>query len=185
MREHLHHDDRYGDDLRYEPQAWTAPRTWVTSEIVTATIMNTHVRDNLLAINSTPKVLVAHNGGIPQSGAGTWHTVTWDVEVYDTDGMYSAGSNDRITIQTAGVYWLYGRYKQDATDAAIAVRLLANGSTALDTHFYEYTHSHANAHVGVAWSLAAGHYIQLQGLSHSGVGNSDIYTIMGAVRLSD
>lgn len=27
--------------------AWTAPRTWVTSETVTSTIMNTHVRDNL------------------------------------------------------------------------------------------------------------------------------------------
>lgn len=27
--------------------AWTTPRTWVTDELVTATIMNTHVRDNL------------------------------------------------------------------------------------------------------------------------------------------
>jgi len=27
--------------------AWTAPRTWVTSEVVTAAVMNTHVRDNL------------------------------------------------------------------------------------------------------------------------------------------
>jgi len=28
--------------------AWTAPRTWTTGELVTAAIMNTHVRDNLL-----------------------------------------------------------------------------------------------------------------------------------------
>lgn len=28
--------------------AWTAPRTWVTSEVVSAAVMNTHVRDNLL-----------------------------------------------------------------------------------------------------------------------------------------
>jgi len=27
--------------------AWTTPRTWVTSELVTASVMNTHVRDNL------------------------------------------------------------------------------------------------------------------------------------------
>lgn len=27
--------------------AWTAPRTWTTSELVTAAFMNTHVRDNL------------------------------------------------------------------------------------------------------------------------------------------
>lgn len=29
---------------------WTAPRTWVTGEVVTSTIMNTHIRDNLIAI---------------------------------------------------------------------------------------------------------------------------------------
>ena len=27
--------------------AWTAPRTWVTGEVVTAALMNTHVRDHL------------------------------------------------------------------------------------------------------------------------------------------
>ena len=31
--------------------AWTAPRTWVVAEIVTASVMNTHVRDNLLALS--------------------------------------------------------------------------------------------------------------------------------------
>lgn len=30
---------------------WTDPRTWVTDELVTAAIMNTHVRDNLNALN--------------------------------------------------------------------------------------------------------------------------------------
>lgn len=28
--------------------AWTSPRTWTTGELVTASMMNTHVRDNLL-----------------------------------------------------------------------------------------------------------------------------------------
>lgn len=32
--------------------AWTTPRTWVTNELVTASIMNTHVRDNLNALFS-------------------------------------------------------------------------------------------------------------------------------------
>jgi hypothetical protein len=30
--------------------AWTNPRTWTDSELVTAAIMNTHVRDNLAAL---------------------------------------------------------------------------------------------------------------------------------------
>lgn len=34
--------------------AWTTPRTWVTGELVTATIMNTHIRDNLNALKAPP-----------------------------------------------------------------------------------------------------------------------------------
>ena len=30
--------------------AWTAPRSWVADEVVTADVMNAHVRDNLKAI---------------------------------------------------------------------------------------------------------------------------------------
>lgn len=32
--------------------AWTAPRTWVTGELVTAAIQNTHIRDNQLEIQA-------------------------------------------------------------------------------------------------------------------------------------
>lgn len=31
--------------------AWTAPRTWTDGELVTASIMNTHIRDNELALD--------------------------------------------------------------------------------------------------------------------------------------
>lgn len=40
--------------------AWTAPRTWVAGEIVTAAIMNTHVRDNL----SLLKTSIADDGRV-------------------------------------------------------------------------------------------------------------------------
>jgi len=33
--------------------AWTAPRTWVAGEVVTASVMNTHINDNLDAIHTT------------------------------------------------------------------------------------------------------------------------------------
>lgn len=33
--------------------AWTSPRTWVAGEVVTAALLNTHLRDNLLELNST------------------------------------------------------------------------------------------------------------------------------------
>lgn len=40
--------------------AWTTPRTWVTSELVTAALMNTHLRDNLnFLTTNTPNLAVA------------------------------------------------------------------------------------------------------------------------------
>lgn len=41
--------------------SWTSPRTWTTSELVTAAIMNTHIRDNL---NETTPALVTTAGDI-------------------------------------------------------------------------------------------------------------------------
>ena len=63
--------------------AWTSPRTWVASEVVTAAIMNTHVRDNLKAIGDawtayTPTFtnLTVGNGTLSASyvQAGKWVT---------------------------------------------------------------------------------------------------------------
>ena len=34
--------------------AWTSPRTWVAGELVTAALMNAHVRDNLIALKDPP-----------------------------------------------------------------------------------------------------------------------------------
>ncbi len=33
---------------------WTTPRTWVTNELVTADVLNEHVRDNLNALKAPP-----------------------------------------------------------------------------------------------------------------------------------
>ncbi len=47
--------------LGLDHQSWTSPRTWVTGELVTASIMNTHIRDNL---NETSPALVTTEGDI-------------------------------------------------------------------------------------------------------------------------
>lgn len=45
--------------------AWTSPRTWSTNELVTAALLNTHLRDNLLAVFPAGEswTAVAHAGG--------------------------------------------------------------------------------------------------------------------------
>jgi hypothetical protein len=44
--------------------AWTAPRTWVNTELVYDTIMNTHVRDNLAYLKASP----TFDGNVTVSG---------------------------------------------------------------------------------------------------------------------
>lgn len=46
--------------------AWTAPRTWVTGETVTAALMNAHIRDNFL---ETGAATVTTAGDIPYADA--------------------------------------------------------------------------------------------------------------------
>mgnify|MGYP003139871490 CR=1 FL=1 len=46
--------------------AWTSPRTWVTGEIVTAALMNTHVRDNF---NVTAPAVLSAQGDLLYSTA--------------------------------------------------------------------------------------------------------------------
>lgn len=41
--------------------AWTSPRTWVSGEVLTAALLNTHVRDNLLELNSTTSTWTAYS----------------------------------------------------------------------------------------------------------------------------
>lgn len=80
--------------------AWTAPRTWVTSEVVTSSIMNTHVRDNFLYL------------GGPDSRGSSLPGSPVDGQVYD----YLVDSN-------WGIIWRF-RYRQQTTPTS------RNGTTA-------------------------------------------------------
>lgn len=56
------------------PISWTAPRTWGTGEIVTAALLNTHIRDQFNAIGNpwtlyTP--VLTTSGTAPSLGNGT------------------------------------------------------------------------------------------------------------------
>lgn len=65
--------------------AWTAPRTWVSGETITATILNTHIRDNLNAIGAawttyTPTLTgftVSSTSRARYVQAGKWITVQY------------------------------------------------------------------------------------------------------------
>ena len=43
--------------------AWTTPRTWTTGELVTAALLNSHLRDNLNVVNPTETTITFDGGG--------------------------------------------------------------------------------------------------------------------------
>jgi hypothetical protein len=77
---------------------WTDPRTWVTDEVVTAGIMNTHVRDNLLAL---PHLFHAENTNIPCSNTTNQTSQFTTPPVIPADAL---GESGRIIIEIWGDY---------------------------------------------------------------------------------
>jgi hypothetical protein len=52
--------------------AWTAPRTWVTGEIVTAALLNTHLRDNLVDLDRRTSPSEGYVGTIETTTSTTY-----------------------------------------------------------------------------------------------------------------
>jgi hypothetical protein len=84
--------------------AWTTPRTWVTAETVTASILNSHVRDNLDFLYNKDRVRVYRSADKSIADSATEY-VNWTDEDYDTNGLHSTVSNNaRLTAQVDGMY---------------------------------------------------------------------------------
>lgn len=149
--------------------AWTTPRTWTTGELVTASIMNTHVRDNFeyLYDRATSYAIIAdHKTAGTGSGnytANAWTARDLNTEVYDADGIVSIASN-RFT-PAAGTY-------------RIMVRIPFNVGTNDDlvTRLYNFTDtSETIVGGGLANGGSAKTYVYLEGVFEAN--GTDAYQI--------
>src|SRR3990172_221146 len=73
--------------------AWTAPRTWVTGEVVTAVLLNTHVRDNLIYLKGGA-------GTTTFDDAVSITKTTGNTLVVDTSTLVVDAANNRVGIGT-------------------------------------------------------------------------------------
>lgn len=79
--------------------AWTAPRTWVTSETVTASMMNTHVRDNML--ETAPAKVTGANQFLVGTSANTLVSRSYNAEFLNP-GAQSTTSTSFTNLATTG-----------------------------------------------------------------------------------
>ena len=130
--------------------AWTAPRTWATSELVTAAIMNTHVRDNqlilkdaLIAGGTIQQIYCTLGGGATKNPVvdGTTHS-DWSLCDGNTYNTYATPDLLNSFIVGAG-----DTYAQDATGGS-ATSAHTHGPGTLTTGDNDSDHNHANPDTG-------------------------------------
>lgn len=71
---------------------WTTPRTWATSETITAALLNTHVRDNELFLRDFHGARMWESAAESQTATGAFQLATWDTTEYDSDSFAVLGS---------------------------------------------------------------------------------------------
>ena len=87
---------------------WTTPRTWVTSELVSASLLNTHLRDDMKAVETIDYVEITSNVSVTATTEGTANTViTGTSQAYAAEKMWvefwcpeasPGGSNQNVTM---------------------------------------------------------------------------------------
>tara|TARA_Y100000310_G_scaffold291725_1_gene319881 strand:+ start:4022 stop:4423 length:402 start_codon:yes stop_codon:yes gene_type:complete len=130
--------------------AWTAPRTYVTGELVTAAILNADVRDNLL---QTAPALVTTDGDIVAATAANalkrLAAMSGDVFLHEVGGLEFDASavttGDTIVGQSAGVMGLETAMSQAEAEAGtdtqvrgVTAERIAQAIAAQGTPFWKF-----------------------------------------------
>jgi hypothetical protein len=89
--------------------AWTAPRTWTNNELVDATIMNAHVRDNLSYLLNPSSFFVSENTGTYTTNSPTAVNVgaNYSKIITTNGGPILIGFQGIVSIGTAGAQFAY------------------------------------------------------------------------------
>ena len=151
--------------------AYTTPKTWAVGEVVTASNMNTNVRDNVAWLHGPPTCR-AYNSANISINNDTLTALTFNSERWDTDDIHSVLSNTgRLTCKTAGVYTIYGTVRfatNDVGQRAVQVRL--NGTTFIggDTRVDATSAGGTRLTAFIEYKLAATDYVELVVYQNSG-----------------
>ncbi len=120
--------------------AWTAPRTWVTSEVVTAALMNSAVRDNLRYLKGSDGAITIEDDIITSNNVD-------GVDVSSHEGRHVSGGADDIDSALAiaampnltdGNVWK-GNVSNRPTEIAFPTRTLSAANETVQEGYYAAT----------------------------------------------
>lgn len=153
---------------------WTDPNghVFTTGEVVTASTLNTYVKDNLAWLADPPRFRATNsaNQSIPDSA---WTSLTLDTERYDVGPMHSTVTNtSRGTVPSggAGTYSVSGEAELQAAGSGLMIAgLWLNGTTIIADFGLDPTAT-TNFHAMLLceYKLAVSDYAELRVFQGSG-----------------
>ena len=167
--------------------AWSAPRTWVADEIVTAALLNTELRDNLLVLSTH-----AHTGAAGM-GASTLSAVSMTSLATATFADQSGDPSTNGRLQRNGANLLYydgssaiDLTASDQSAATASLRTLGTGSTqaAAGNHTHAITATADNFAAGEANHNDDDEH-DLVTLSASAASTDNAWAVIGSVDGTD
>ena len=155
------------------PTAALADSSVTSAKILDGTIATADLANSSVTPAKTGVVPAARvfNSGNISCGDGTFTTLTFDSETFDTDTIHNTGSNtSRLTATTAGIYVVTGHATFDANATgrrALEIRLDNTSSLALQTVASPGAVNHELS-VTTIYALTAGQYVELRAFQNSG-----------------
>lgn len=155
--------------------AFTTPATAVAATALTASWLNTYVRDNVAWIaTDSPSCRAYNSANISHATSGASQAVTMNSERFDNAGIHSTSSNtSRFTIPSGGdgkyIGWGALAWANSASGTYRQAQLKVNGSTTIASCNQAPSASHGSDSTVVAvYALAAADYVTLNGAQDSG-----------------
>jgi hypothetical protein len=150
---------------------WTTPRTWATNDSLSASTLNTHLRDNLGFLYTRPAARV-YNTASQSIATATFVALTFNSERFDTDSMHSTVTNTgRLTATTAGIYLAGGNILFAANATGVrGLGIRGNGVTLLALQATNARTDGAGTYLSVStlYQFSAGDYVELVAWQNSG-----------------
>lgn len=140
--------------------AYTTPTTRSTNDLITASIWNTDMVNNIIYLHDLlPGCRVYHNTTQSMT-LSTDNTVLFNSERFDNDSMHSTVSNTgRITCVTAGTYLFIANIEWATAPSTCELSLRLNGTTKFAWH--QMTNAQKRGIVMGMYVLAAADYVEL------------------------
>lgn len=151
------------------PPLWTPPRTWATDDIGSPSMLNTHIRDNVLNLRNLKgagaKCWFDEDQSISQNTRGP---ISWNQSAYNYGAVWDGGS--RFTAPVDGIYLINIDVEwADTTGAGVqGVGYRVNeSSTAHDLQFQEASSQTTNQSATDLIQLSAGDFLEFYAFQDS------------------